>query len=53
MLDSDSEKLQPIYKVKTAYYVRKLLKILEKPGACIIKHYGFLIYGKWTEFVVS
>ncbi len=23
------------------------------PGACTIKHYGFVIYGKFTDFVVS
>jgi hypothetical protein len=23
------------------------------PGACTIKHYGFVVYGKWTDFVVS
>ncbi len=23
------------------------------PGACIIKHYGFVIYRKWTDFVVT
>jgi hypothetical protein len=22
------------------------------PGACTIKNYGFVIYGKWTDFVV-
>jgi hypothetical protein len=22
-------------------------------GACIIKHYGFVIYRKWTDFIVS
>jgi hypothetical protein len=27
--------------------------IIRRPGACIIKHYGFVIYGKWTDFVVS
>ncbi len=24
-----------------------------RPGACTIKHYGFVIYGKWPDFVVS
>jgi hypothetical protein len=23
------------------------------PGACAIKHYGFIVYGKMTIFVVS
>jgi hypothetical protein len=23
------------------------------PGACTIKHYEFMMYGKWTDFVVS
>jgi hypothetical protein len=23
------------------------------PGACTIKSYGFVIYGKWTNFIVS
>ncbi len=22
-------------------------------GACTLKHYGFVIYGKWPDFVVS
>jgi hypothetical protein len=24
-----------------------------RPGACIIKHCGLVIYGKWTDFIVS
>jgi hypothetical protein len=27
--------------------------IVHALGACAIKHYGFVIYGKWTDFVVS
>jgi len=23
------------------------------PGADIIKHYGFVIYGKWPDFAIS
>ncbi len=48
------------WKSSSQYLKQKLLilfenfkEILENPGACIIKHYGFLIYGKWTEFLVS
>jgi hypothetical protein len=22
-------------------------------GACTLKHYGLVIYGKWTDFIVS
>ncbi len=25
----------------------------ERPGACTIKHYGFIIHGRWSDFVVS
>ncbi len=31
--------------------MRKSLMIMT-PGACTIKNYGFVIYGKWTNFVV-
>jgi hypothetical protein len=27
--------------------------MIQAPGACALKHYGFVINGKWTDFVIS
>ncbi len=36
------------------YKLRKKSSVVNTaPGACILKHYGFVIYGKWPAFTVS
>ncbi len=40
-----------------AYYnieiITAVKNIDQVPGACTMKHYGSLMYGKWTDFVIS
>ncbi len=30
-----------------------VLGVIGGPGACTVKHYGFIIYGKLTYFIIS
>jgi hypothetical protein len=30
-----------------------VLQIIVHPSSCNVKYYGLVIYGKWTDFVVS
>ncbi len=31
--------------------VKKFIE--QAPGACTIKHYGFVMFGKWLDYVVT
>ncbi len=49
------------YRAKNIYNIGLKLEVTDTNktityitlGACTIKHYGFVIYGKWADFVVA